>query len=355
MAEDSFQEKTEQPTEKRLSDARKRGQVAQSPELPSCFVILFLATFFYFSLSKGFNHLFGTYVNCVKSLNVEMTVNNVNSVLLFAAYEWLVIVVPVFALLMVLTIVSVGIQTGFMCSLEVVSVKLEMLDPVKGIKKLFSKRSLFEVLKSVIKIGVLAYVFYSLIMKELPSILSLGGTDAVSIVHYIARTCFSLALKVSLIFLFVAGLDYLRQRWEHKKELMMTGQEVKEEAKEREGSPLVKSRIRSLQREMARRRMIEDVKKADVIVTNPTTFAVAIRYVPKEMAAPKIVGKGAGFIAERIKEVARQNGVLLVENKPVARGLFYAVKVGDYIPESFYVIVAELLAQVYKQQNRVIL
>ena len=125
--------------------------------------------------------------------------------------------------------------------------------------------------------------------------------------------------------------------------------------KEREGSPLVKSRMRSLQREMARRRMIEDVKKAELVVTNPTTFAVAIMYVAKEMPAPRIVAKGGGFVAERIKETARQHGVTIIENKPVARALFYAVKIGDYIPESFYVIVAELLAQVYKQRKKVIL
>ena len=190
-------------------------------------------------------------------------------------------------------------------------------------------------------------------MKELPAILALADQDAASVVLFIARECFSLAVKVGTMFLFIAGLDYLRQRWQQKKDLMMTQQEVKEEAKERDGNPLIKSRIRSLQRGMARRRMMEDVKKADVVVTNPTTYAVAIKYVAGNMPAPKIVAKGAGFIAEKIKEVARLHGVSIVENKPVARALFDAVKVGEYIPENFYVIVAELLAQVYKRRNRV--
>jgi flagellar biosynthetic protein FlhB len=242
-----------------------------------------------------------------------------------------------------------------MWSFEEMIPKLGALNPGSGIKRLLSKRSFFEVLKSVIKISVLAYILYSLIMNELPAILALAGQDAISIVTFIAKKCFSLAVKVGSVFLFVAGLDYLRQRWQRTKDLMMTQQEVKEEVKEREGNPLIKSRIRSLQRGMARRRMMEDVKKADVVVTNPTTFAVAIQYVHSEMPAPKIVAKGAGFIAERIKEVARLHGVFIVENKPVARGLFYAVKVGDYIPEKFYMIVAELLAQLYKKRNRVIL
>ncbi len=134
---------------------------------------------------------------------------------------------------------------------------------------------------------------------------------------------------------------------------MMTRQEIKEEYKEREGSPLVKSRMRSIQRDMARRRMIEDVKKADFVLANPTSLAIAIQYVSKQMPAPRVVAKGGGFVAERIKETARSAGVMIIENKPVARALFYAIKVGDYIPEKFYVIVAELLAQVYKQRNRV--
>lgn len=352
---DSFQEKTEQPTEKRLEDARKKGQVAQSPELASCFVILFMAVFLSFSISKGFSTMFSVYSNYIRNLNVDLTADNLWPILSVAMYQFLTMVVPIFALLIALGVFSSFIQTGFMWSSEAMMPKLDALNPVNGIKKLFSKKSVFEVLKSVIKICVLAYIFYSLIMKEMPAILALADQDAVSIVTFIAKKCYSLAIKVGSVFLFVAGLDYIRQRWQQKKDLMMTQQEVKEENKEREGNPLVKSRIRSLQREMARRRMMEDVKKADVIVTNPTTFAVAIQYVQSEMPAPKIVAKGAGFVAERIKELARTHGIAIIENKPVARGLFYAVQVGDFIPEKFYMIVAELLAQVYRKKNRVAL
>jgi flagellar biosynthetic protein FlhB len=316
--------------------------------------ILFLSVFLYYTISKGFTVMFGVYSNIISNLNIEFTLENVNRILSFATYQWLLIVGPVFALLIVLGILSSFVQTGFMWSFEAMKPKFNTLDPVGGIKRMFSKRSLFELIKSLVKLGVLGYIAYSLVMKELPVILSLADQHAAAIVRYIAGTCFSLALKVGVLFLFVAGLDYLRQRWQQKKDLMMTQQEVKEEVKEREGSPLVKSRIRSLQREMARRRMIEDVKSADVVVTNPTTFAVAITYTLKDMPAPKVVAKGAGFVAERIKQVAGEHGVMIIENKPVARGLFYAVKVGDYIPEKFYVIVAELLAQVYKRRNRVI-
>lgn len=352
---DSFQEKTEQPTEKRLQDARKKGQVAQSPELASCFVILFVSIFLYYAMSKGFTTMFATYSSFIHNLDLEITPAVVTGLYSFAARQWAMIVVPIFALLIALAVFTTFVQTGFMFSFEAMKPKLESLNPANGIKRLVSKRSFFELLKSLIKLSVLGYILYSLVMKELPVILSLASQDTVSIVGFIAKTCFSLAMKVGAVFLFVAGLDYLRQRWQQKKDLMMTMQEVKEEAKEREGNPLIKSRIRSLQREMARRRMIEDVKTADFIVTNPTTFAVAIRYVAKEMPAPKVVAKGAGFVAQRIKEVAGAHGVQIIENKPVARGLFYAVKIGDFIPETFYLIVAELLAQVYKRKNRAVL
>jgi flagellar biosynthetic protein FlhB len=352
---DSYQEKSEQPTEKRLEDARKKGQVAQSPEVASCFIILFLSLFFYYSISKGFNRMFATYTSCIQSLNIEVTVESVSTILNFAVHQWLVMVVPVFALLIVLGLASTFAQTGFNFSWEAIMPKLETLNPINGIKKLFTVRSLLELVKSVLKILILAYIIYIFVKDQLAVILSLADQNAYSIVCYIAHTAFSLALKVGGVFLFLAGLDYARQRWQQKKDLMMTTQEVKEEFKEREGSPQVKSRIRSLQRDIARRRMIEDVKKADVVLTNPTSYAVAIMYTPKQMPAPKVVAKGGGFVAERIKQVARSHGVAIIENKPVARALFFAVKVGDFVPENFYLIVAEVLAQVYKKRNKVVM
>jgi flagellar biosynthetic protein FlhB len=351
MAE-TFQEKTEQPTEKRLEESRKKGQVAQSRELPLCLMILFTSIFLYFMTSHGFQEMFKVYVSYVRNIDIDINASNIYGILSFGAYRWAWIMMPLFALLVVIAIFGTVLQTGFMWSPETMQFKIEKLNPLSGIKKLFSKRSAIEVLKSILKIAVLAYVAYTIIMNELPAILSLPGKDTGMIVSYLGSTCFYLAIKVGVIFLFIAALDFMFQKWQHKKDLMMTHQEVKEEFKEREGNPLVKSRIRSLQREMARRRMIEDVKTADVIVTNPTHFAIGLKYQFGAMPAPKIVAKGAGFVAEKIKEVARSHGVPCIENKPLARTLFYAVKVGDFIPEQFYVIVAELLAEVYRQRNR---
>ena len=351
MAE-TFQEKTEQPTEKRLEEAKKKGQIAQSRELPLCLMFLFTAIFLYFMASHGFHQIFKVYVNYISNINLDVNSANIFSILSFGAYRWAWIMMPFFALLIVLSLSGTILQTGFMWSAEAMQFKLEKLNPLNGIKRLFSKRSAIEVLKAIVKITVLAYIAYSIIMHELPSILSLPGKDPGMIISYLGSTCFYLAIKVGIIFLFIGALDFLFQKWQHKKDLMMTHQEVKEEFKEREGNPLVKSRIRSLQREMARMIMNEDVKTADVIITNPTHFAIGLKYQFGIMPAPKIVAKGAGFVAEKIKEVARLHDVPMMENKPLAQALFYAVKVGDYIPEQFYIIVAELLAEVYRQRNR---
>ncbi len=351
MAE-NYQEKTEQPTDKKIEEARKKGQVSQSKEVPTCMVILFSTIFLYFSVTHGFNEMFKVYVSYMRNINLDINTANIYSILYFVVYRWLWIVVPVFAILIAVTLFGNILQTGFMWSPEALKFDVEKLNPVSGIQKLFSKRSAVEVLKSLLKIFILAYISYSLIINELPYIFSLTGQDTRSIVGYLGNASFSLALKIGIIFLFIAGLDYLYQRWQYRKDQMMTVQEVKEEHKEREGNPLVKSRLRSLQREMARRRMIEDVKTADVVVTNPTTYAIALKYAAGEMPAPKVVGKGAGFVAARIKEIAMMHRIPLVENRPLAQGLFFAVKVGDLIPEKFYLIVAELLAEVYKRKHR---
>jgi flagellar biosynthetic protein FlhB len=296
--------------------------------------------------------MFRTYVSCVRSIDFDINVSNMYSIFTFGIYKWMGLVVPVFMLLIVITIGGSVLQSGFMWSMESLKFNPGVLNPLAGIKKMFTKRSVVELLKSIIKIVLLLYIAYKLILKELPSIFSLPGQDMRSIIDYLGKTSFQLTMKVGMIFLFIAGLDYLYQRWQHKKDLMMTQQEVKEEYKEREGSPLIKSRIRSLQREMARSRMIEDVKTADVIVTNPTHYAIALKYKPGEMPAPKVVAKGAGFVAARIKEVAFKFRVPVIENKPLAQGLFHAVNIGDFIPETFYLIVAELLAEIYRRKGR---
>lgn len=348
---DSLQEKTEQPTDKKIQDARKKGQIAQSRELSTCFIILFTSIFLYCTVAQAFGELFKVYTGYVRNIDLEVDISNVYNILSFGLYKWFKLVAPVFGLIIAIVLFSGFLQTGFLWSMESMSFKVETLNVFQGIKKLFKKRTLVEVIKSILKIIILAYLAYSVISKELPYMIDLAAKDIHAITEYAGKTIFHLSIKVAITLLFIAGLDFLYQKWQHKKDLMMTQQEVKEEYKEREGNPKIKSRIRSLQMEMSRRRMIEDVKTADMVVTNPTTFAIALSYKMGEMQAPRVVAKGAGFVAEKIKEVARGSKVPIIENKPLARGLFYAVKVGDYIPEEFYIIVAELLAQVFKNKK----
>ncbi|MDD3845996.1 MAG: flagellar biosynthesis protein FlhB [Syntrophorhabdaceae bacterium] len=349
---DSFQEKTEQPTEKRLEDARKKGKVAISREVNTSIIILFSTIFLYFMVSKGFQEMFKVYANFARNANMEVGPGNMYDIFSFALVRWWYIVVPVFAIVTVLGLAGSIMQSGFMWSFEALSPDMGKMNPAKGIKNLVSKKSFVELLKSIIKIILLIYVARSLIVSQMPVIFGLTGQDPGTIVSFLGQASFSLTLKIGIIFLFLAALDFAYQKWDFKKSMMMTMQEVKEEHKEREGNPLVKGRIRNLQREMARRRMMDDVKTADVIVTNPTHFAVALKYRAHEMPAPKVVARGAGFVALRIKEVAAQHRVPLVENKPLAQGLYHAVNVGDYIPEKFYLIVAELLAGIFKRKGR---
>jgi len=349
---ESFQEKTEQPTDKRLEDARKKGKVAISREVNTSIMILFSTIFLYFMISKGFQEMFKVYANFAGNSNMEVGPGNMHDIFSFALVRWWHIVLPVFGLMIVLGVAGSVLQSGFMWSFEALKVDPGKMNPAKGIKNLFSKKSFVEVLKGIIKIILLIYVARSLIMKQMPVIFGLSGQDTGTIVTFLGQASFALTLKIGIIFLFLAGLDFAYQKWDYKKSMMMTMQEVKEEHKEREGNPLVKGRIRSLQREMARRRMMEDVKTADVIVTNPTHFAVALKYRAHEMPAPKVVAKGAGFVALRIKELGAQSRVPLVENKPLAQGLYHAVNVGDFIPEKFYLIVAELLAGIFRRKGK---
>ncbi|MCX7856691.1 MAG: flagellar biosynthesis protein FlhB [Deltaproteobacteria bacterium] len=352
MAE-TYQEKTEKPTDKRIEEARKKGQVALSREVPASLIIVVLAIFLYFSISYAFSHIFKFYSAMVESTTLELDMQAVKKIGQDTFYFWMKMVIPVFCVLILISVFSYVIQTGFIFTFERIKFNLQNLNPIEGIKKLFSKRALVEVLKSLIKITVLAGIVYSVIKTEFFQILNLTGMDLNSVMAYVGKEVFELSLKLGIVFLFIAGIDYGYQRWQYIKDLMMTRQELKEEFKEREGNPIVKSRIRAMQRALSRRRMIENVKRADVVITNPTHYAIALKYEMGKMPAPKVVGKGAGYIAEKIKEVARSNMVPIVENRIVAQALYFSVEVGDYIPEKFYVVVAEILAQVYKMKGRV--
>ena len=350
MAEESFQEKTEQPTPKKVADARKKGTVAQSREIPSAIILLTSLGFFFFSGSWMFSSMSefmgGTFRNIGSFRIHDITTASTLSITILK--NVLSIILPFMLAVVVAGIVANIVQIGFLFTPEPFSPKLSKFNPVKGIKKLFSLKSFVELVKSLIKITFVGGIAYLTITTELKTIPTLMQMDIKDIISFIGITSFKICLYVSVALIIMAVLDYAYQKYEHTKSLKMTKQEVKDENKQTEGDPRVKARIRSIQIEMSRRRMMESVPEADVVITNPTHLAIALKFDSEKMIAPKIVAKGAGKIAERIREIAGENHVPIVENKPLARTLFKIAEIGDYIPAELYQAVAEVLAYVYK-------
>lgn len=353
MAEDSMQEKTEPATPKKREKAREDGDVARSAEMPSVFVLLGSITVLWMTagfLSGKFERLFrGTFwFDAVP----ELTVKAVVDLCFESGWLFLAVMAPVLVVVVVLGIFSNVVMVGFVIAPKALMPKIDRIDPIKGFQNKFSLQAVGELVKSLLKLTIIIYVAWLVIKGELGLIPTLYDESALRIFLYMGRVAIKIFLVSTLPMVAVAIADFIFQKWRFEEKLKMTRQEVKEEHKEMEGDPQVKSRIRNLQMEASRKRMMHDVPNADVVVTNPTHLAVAISYKPGEMPAPKVVAKGAGKIAERIREIARENGVPLVENRPLARNLYKTVEVGREIPDDLFQAVAELLAYVYRLKGR---
>jgi flagellar biosynthesis protein FlhB len=244
------------------------------------------------------------------------------------------------------------LQTGFLFSLNSLAPQWSHINPARGLQRLLSVQGLSELIKSLLKIGLIGYVTYRTIMAEVESFVMLSARDVGSIAQYVGQSTLHVCVRAAYVMLALAVLDYAWQRWQFEKRLRMTKQEIKEESKAHEGDPQIKARIRSIMREMARKRMMQDVSKATVVITNPTHLAIALAYQREEMVAPQVVAKGAGYVAERIKAIAQEHAIPLVENKPIAQQLFKTVDLGETIPEGLYKAVAEILAYVYRLEKR---
>jgi flagellar biosynthetic protein FlhB len=353
MAEETLAERSEQATPKRRSEARKKGQVARSREIPSVMVmlsgfsVLFILSSYLLDQIKGVMvrlfHQIGTFY--IHPANIQALIGE-------TFWSLSLILGPVLIAITVVAILSNYVQVGSLFSWEAVQPDLKKLSPIKGFSRLFSKQAAVELTKSLFKFLIIGGVAFSTIRNELSQILTLLDQSVDNIFRYTALISFRLFLKTALVMFGLAALDYLFQRWNHEKSLRMTKEEVKQEFKQTEGDPLIKSRIRSIQRELARKRMMAEVPKADVIITNPTHLAVALRYQVKEMNAPKVLAKGAGLIAEKIREIGRTHQIPLVENKSLAQVLYKTVDVGETIPSHLYQAVAEILAYVYRIKSK---
>ena len=353
MAEESFQEKTEQATPKKRDEARRKGQVARSNELSS--VAILVAGLLALSSLGGYlyDRLSAFMVNqFTNGLTIQLDTLSIGQYAMTWASSYVAIVGPIVLLLLVAGLGVNYVQVGVLFSGEALQPKLNRLSPLSGIKKIVSSRGLVELAKGLFKIGAVACITYLTIDGEMDYFVSFMDMGVGQIFSLCGSVIFKLAFRIALLLLIMAILDYAFQRWDYEKNLRMTRQEVREELKQQEGDPQIRSRVRSLQREMSQRRMMDDVGQADVVVTNPTHIAVALRYDQEEMTAPRVVAKGQRLMAEKIKELARQAGVPLVENKPLARALFKAVRIGGEIPEELFKAVAEVLAFVFQLRRK---
>jgi len=350
MPETNGQERTEQATAKKRSDSRRKGQVAQSKEIPSALILITSLGIFFYAGSWIFWSLSEFFTGFYQNLDT-LRLNNIadTSALFFELFKKvLMILLPLLFPILLAGLVANIAQVGFEIHTEAMGFKFGKLNPISGMKKFVSLKSLVEVVKSIAKILLIGGVAGLVINGEMQQFPALIHQEVGQILLFISRVAFKIFFYVALVLIILAALDYIYTRWQFEEDLKMTKQEVKDERKQTEGDPKVKARIRSIQMEMAQRRMMEAVPEADVVITNPTHLAIAIKFDAQSMIAPTILAKGAGFVAEQIKEIAVENRIPLVEDKPLAQALYKMVEVGDFIPVELYRAVAEILAYVYR-------
>ncbi|MGI6576349.1 MAG: flagellar biosynthesis protein FlhB [bacterium] len=347
------QEKTEQATPHRRQEARRKGQVFKSQEISSA--LLFLAGFFTLylvisymgaELERLFRWVF----------SLDPTITSLSGyfpkLLLPLLRSFLKIIFPLWGTVLLVGIMANFSQVGFVFTGEPLRLKPERLHPMEGWKRIFSRSAFIQLVKSVIKLLVVSLLMYRMLGNNLESLALLSLMDLTAGIRFIGKTALHLGIYSGLALLLLGILDLFYQRWEFNKNLMMSKQEIKDELKQQEGDPQVRSRIRERQRQIGMRRMMAEIPNADVIITNPVHYAVALKYDAKSMKAPKVLAKGKEYLAQRIKEIAKKNDIPQVENPSLARGLYWAVEPGEEIPGEFYQAVAEVLAFIYKLRKQ---
>lgn len=349
----ALEEKTEAPTPRRRRDAREEGQVARSVELNSALVLISALLMLKFSGPSLVSHLKGVAADCLGQFpQRDLTLGGVHSNLVRLLLETGMALAPLLVGIMVVAFAGSALQVGLVFSGKALQFKAERLNPITGIVRMFSVRSAVELLKSIAKVLIVGYIVFSFLRDRYSDIESLVGGDYLASCSIIGGLTWSLLLRAAMCLFVIAGLDYMFQRSQLEKQLRMTKQEVKEDYKRTEGDPLVKSRIRQKQREISKQRMMLEVPRADVVITNPTHYAVALRYDAEVGPAPVVLAKGRNLIAQRIKEIAAEANVPIVENVQLARALYASVEIGQEIPAELYQAVAEILAYVYRLSNR---
>lgn len=353
-------EKTEEPTAKKRSDTRKEGKVPKSKEMSNGveLIALFLILKFWIGhMGENFMEMFGKIYEKMPAYttywNGRIVKEDYRILINGVIIELLIQLLPFFVVGIVIAVGINMLQFRFQISTKPLRPKLSKLNPISGMKKLFSKEKIVELIKSIAKIILIMYVVYATVKDDWVYLVKFYDMPLNQAIEVIGNIVINMGLKIALVFMVIAFMDLFYQRHKFKEDIKMTKQEVKDEYKNSEGDPQIKAKMKAKMREASQRRMMQDVPRADVVITNPTHYAVAIRYDASTGSAPVVLAKGADYIAQKIKEIARENNVEIVENKPLARMLYANVDVGQEVPPELYQAVAEVLAMVYKMQGRI--
>ncbi len=353
-------EKTEEPTSKKLSDARSEGQVAKSREIANglCLLSVFLVLRFWVGrMGTQFLGLFKLFYDRIpETLDFwqgHMSEQDILVMFRKMMSEALIIMAPIMVIGFLISFLSDIVQVKWKPTSKPMKPKMSKLNPISGFKKIFSANSLAELIKSVAKISLIIIICYNYLLDKWPILFDFYGMSLMQALNVISTIVTDLGIRISLFYMIIAFADWVYQKFKFKKDMKMTKQEVKDEYKQQEGDPQIKGKIRQKMQEASRRRMMQALPQADVVITNPTHYAVAVKYDPEVADAPMVLAKGEDYMAARIKEVAKENNIEIVENKPLARMLYANVDIGQTIPPELYQAVAEVLAFVYHLKGKV--
>lgn len=348
-------EKTEKATPKKRQDARKKGQVVKSQDISSAIVMLAV---FIFLIAFA-----GSYVNNIETFfkqtlihNIhvqELTSEDVMALITSTFFELSKVILPIMGIAFIAALFGNYVQFGFLFTTESMKFDLKKMDPIKGLKRIFSVKAIVELLKSILKIVFIGGVTTIIVWTNIESVLALSFKSPAETLVTVAKLVGIMGVGASLVLLCLSVLDWSYQKYDYEKNLKMSKQDIKDEYKNSEGDPLIKSKIKQRQREMAMRRMMSEIPTADVVITNPTHYAIALKYDEDEMDAPRIVAKGTDFVAQKIKLIAKEHDVVMVENRALARAMYDQVEIGDQVPDEFFKAVAEILAYVYRIKRKI--
>lgn len=347
-------EKTEKATPKKRQDSRKKGQVAKSQDINTAFLLFFCFLFLFVfggNMGTSLEALYKT--SFTEYIKWDLTENSVHQVFVEGTIEMAKIIGPIMGIAIIAGLAANFTQIGFLFTAEPLKMDLKKLDPVQGAKRIFSIRAIVELLKSLFKIVLIGVITFWIIWMYKDEMMMLSFKTVESALAFFGKSTIIMGFAATLALLAIAVFDYSYQRYDFEKNIKMSKQDIKDEHKNIEGDPLIKSKIKEKQRQMAARRMMSEVPTADVVITNPTHYAIAIKYDESKASAPFVVAKGVDHLALKIREIAKSNGVMQVENRQLARSLYSVIDIGNSIPEEYFQAVAEVLAYVYRLEKKV--